>query len=104
MEWLSDFFGGFYYDLYNLAVDFAAWITVKMAVQWVEFKLFLLMFTWDVAKEVLLNVHFSELLSSSFNSLPPSVRGILLYLHFDKGLAILSQAFVTRFMLNMMGW
>ncbi|MGL5555012.1 MAG: DUF2523 family protein, partial [Aeromonas veronii] len=48
--------------------------------------------------------HFSELLSSSFNSLPPSVRGILLYLHFDKGLAILSQAFVTRFMLNMMGW
>lgn len=104
MEWLSDFFGGFYSDLYNLAVEFAAWIAVKMAVQWVEFKLFLLMFTWDVAKGVLLNVHFSELLSSSFNSLPPSVRGILLYLHFDKGLAILSQAFVTRFMLNMMGW
>ncbi|TNI90366.1 DUF2523 family protein [Aeromonas allosaccharophila] len=71
MEWLSDFFGGFYNDLYNLAVEFAAWIAVKMAVQWVEFKLFLLMFTWDVAKEVLLNIHFSELLSSSFNSLPP---------------------------------
>lgn len=104
MEWLSDFFGGFYNDLYDLAVQFAGWIVVKMAVQWVEFKLFLLSFTWDVAKEVLLNIHFSELLSSSFNSLPPSVRGILLYLHFDKGLAILSQAFVTRFMLNIMGW
>jgi len=28
----------------------------------------------------------------------------LLYLHLDKGLTILSQAFVTRFLLNMMGW
>ncbi|HAT04540.1 MAG TPA: accessory cholera enterotoxin, partial [Aeromonas salmonicida] len=74
------------------------------AVQWVEFKLFLLTFTWDVAKEILVNVHFSELLSSSFNSLPPTMKGILLYIHLDKGLTILTQAFVTRFMLNMMGW
>jgi hypothetical protein len=57
-----------------------------------------------VAKEVLLNIEFSAMLSSSFNLLPPGLRGILLYLHFDKGLTILSQAFVTRFMLNMMGW
>ncbi|MFQ1831221.1 DUF2523 family protein [Aeromonas veronii] len=85
MEWLGDFFGSFFNDIYQLAVQFAAWFAVRMAVQWVEFKLFLLTFTWDVAKEILLNIHFSELLSSSFNSLPPSVRGILLYLHFDTG-------------------
>ena len=104
MEWLSEFFGAFFNDIYNLTVQFSAWIVVRFALQWVEFKLFMLSFTWDVAKEVLLNIHFSELLSSSFNSLPPTVRGILLYLQFDKGLAILTQAFVTRFMLNMMGW
>ena len=32
------------------------------------------------------------------------MKGILLYIHLDKGLTILTQAFVTRFMLNMMGW
>ncbi|MGL5471748.1 MAG: DUF2523 family protein, partial [Shewanella sp.] len=73
MEWLGEFFNSFFNDIYQLAVQFAAWFAVRMAVQWVEFKLFLLTFTWDVAREVLLNIHFSELLSSSFNSLPPSV-------------------------------
>ena len=85
-------------------MQFGAWLAIRLAVQWVEFKLFLLTFTWDVAKEILVNVHFSELLSSSFNSLPPTMKGILLYIHLDKGLTILTQAFVTRFMLNMMGW
>lgn len=104
MDWLSDFFNGFFNDLYQLTVQFSAWIVLKMVIQWVEFKLFILDFTWKVAQELLMNVHFSELLAQSFNSLPSNVRGILLYLHFDKGLVILSQAFVTRFMLNMMGW
>jgi hypothetical protein len=104
MEWLSEFFGAFFNDIYNLAVQFSAWIVVRLALQWVEFKLFMLNFTWDVAKQVLLNIEFSAMLSSSFNLLPTELRGMLLYLHFDKGLAILSQAFVTRFMLNMMGW
>ncbi|HBL02210.1 MULTISPECIES: DUF2523 family protein [Aeromonas] len=104
MEWLGEFFNSFFADIYQLAVQFGAWLAIRLAVQWVEFKLFLLTFTWDVAKEILVNVHFSELLSSSFNSLPPTMKGILLYIHLDKGLTILTQAFVTRFMLNMMGW
>lgn len=104
MEWLGGFFNSFFADIYQLAVEFGAWLAIRMAVQWVEFKVFLLTFTWDVAREILVNVHFSELLSSSFNSLPPTMRGILLYIHLDKGLTILTQAFVTRFILNMMGW
>ncbi|MFB2908205.1 hypothetical protein ACE1BH_25410 [Aeromonas jandaei] len=51
MEWLGDFFSSFFNDIYQLAVQFAAWFAVRMAVQWVEFKLFLLAFTWDVARE-----------------------------------------------------
>ncbi|HDZ8834409.1 TPA: DUF2523 domain-containing protein [Aeromonas dhakensis] len=104
MEWMSDFFNGFFNDIYQLAVQFAAWITVKLAIQWVEFKIFLLTFSWDVAKQILINLQFSDLLSASFNNLPSQMRGILLYLHVDKGLSILTQAFVTRFLLNMLGW
>ncbi|MDQ1886697.1 DUF2523 family protein [Aeromonas salmonicida] len=104
MEWLGEVFNSFFADIYQLAVEFGAWLAIRMAVQWVEFKVFLLTFTWDVAREILVNVHFSELLSSSFNSLPPTMRGILLYIHLDKGLTILTQAFVTRFMLTVMGW
>ncbi|HEA3202718.1 DUF2523 family protein [Aeromonas veronii] len=104
MEWLGEFFNSFFNDIYQLAVQFGAWLAVKMIVSWVEFKLFLLTFSWDVAKQILVNIHFSELISQSFNSLPADMRGILLYLHLDKGLTILSQAFVTRFLLNMMGW
>lgn len=104
MEWLGDFFGSFFNDLYLMMVQFGAWLAVKLVISWVEFKLFLLTFSWDVAKQILVNIHFSELIASSFNALPANMRGMLLYLHLDKGLAILSQAFVTRFMLNMMGW
>ncbi|MBV7597899.1 MULTISPECIES: DUF2523 family protein [Aeromonas] len=104
MEWLGDLFNGLFNDIYNLAVQVTAWIVVKMAIQWVEFKLFMLMFSWDVAREILINLQFSDLISTSFNNLPESVRDILLYLHFDKGLSVMTQAFVTRFMLNIFGW
>lgn len=104
MEWLSGLFGGLFDDIYRLAVDVTAWITVKFAIQWVEFKLFMLLFSWDVAKEILINLQFSDLISASFNNLPDSVREILLFLHFDKGLSVITQAFVTRFMLNIFGW
>ncbi|MDU7311267.1 MULTISPECIES: DUF2523 family protein [Aeromonas] len=104
MEWLGDLFGGLFNDIYNLAVQVTAWISVKLAIQWVEFKLFMLMFSWDVAREILINLQFSDLISQSFNNLPASVRDILLYLHFDKGLSVITQAFVTRFLLNMFGW
>lgn len=104
MDWLGDLFGGLFNDIYNLAVQVTAWISVKLAIQWVEFKLFMLMFSWDVAREILINLQFSDMISSSFNSLPASVRDILLYLHFDKGLSVITQAFVTRFILNIFGW
>lgn len=104
MEWLGDLFSGLFNDIYNLAVQVTAWISVKLAIQWVELKLFMLMFSWDVAREILINLQFSDLISQSFNNLPASVRDILLYLHFDKGLSVITQAFVTRFLLNMFGW
>ena len=104
MEWLGDLFSGLFNDIYNLAVQVTAWISVKLAIQWVEFKLFMLMFSWDVAREILINLQFSDLISQSFNNLPASVRDIFLYLHFDKGLSVITQAFVTRFLLNMFGW
>lgn len=104
MEWLSDLFGGLFNDIYNLAVQVTAWFAVKLAIQWVEFKLFMLMFSWDVAREILINLQFSDLISQSFNNLPNDVRDILLYLHLDKGLSVITQAFVTRLLLNIMGW
>ncbi|HEH9441902.1 TPA: DUF2523 domain-containing protein [Aeromonas sobria] len=104
MEWLGEFFNSFFNDIYQLLVQFGGWLVVRLVISWVEFKLFMLTFSWDVAKQILVNIHFSELMSSAFNALPDNMRSVLLYLHIDKGLAILSQAFVTRFMLNMMGW
>lgn len=104
MEWLGDLFSGLFNDIYNLAVQVTAWIAVKLAIQWVEFKLFMLMFSWDVAREILINLQFSDLISQSFNNLPSDVRDILLYLHLDKGLSVITQAFVTRLLLNVMGW
>ncbi|MFQ2047843.1 DUF2523 family protein [Aeromonas veronii] len=104
MEWLGEFFNSFFNDIYQLAVQFGAWLAIRMAVQWVEFKLFMLTFTWDIAKQILVNVHFSEMISQSFNALPADFRSMLLFIHLDKGLAILTQAFVTRFLLNIMGW
>ncbi|MGY3943735.1 DUF2523 family protein [Aeromonas tecta] len=104
MEWLGDLFSGLFNDIYNLAVQVTAWFAVKLAIQWVEFKLFMLMFSWDVAREILINLQFSDLISQSFNNLPNDVRDILLYLHLDKGLSVITQAFVTRLLLNIMGW
>ena len=36
MEWLGEFFNSFFNDIYQLAVQFGAWLAIRMAVQWVE--------------------------------------------------------------------
>lgn len=104
MEWLGYFFYDFFNDIYLMFVQLSAWIVIKFSISWLNFKIFMLNFSWDVAKEILINIQFSDLISNSFNSLPPMMKGILIYIHFDKGLSIMTQAFVTRLLLNIMGW
>ena len=40
MEWLGEFFNSFFNDIYQLAVQFGAWLAVKMIVSWLSLSCF----------------------------------------------------------------
>lgn len=35
MEWLGEFFNSFFSDIYQLLVQFGAWLSIKLIISWV---------------------------------------------------------------------
>jgi len=77
-------------EYYTLAV-----ITVKL--QTIEF-------AYLVAKQIATDINISAYLVSSISQMPSGVRWALQELGFANGLNLLINAYITRFVMNIMGW
>ncbi|ASI23393.1 TPA: DUF2523 domain-containing protein [Aeromonas salmonicida] len=77
-------------EYYSLAV-----ITVKL--QTIEF-------AYLVAKQIATDINISAYLVSSISQMPSGVRWALQELGFANGLNLLINAYITRFVMNIMGW
>lgn len=77
-------------EYYSLAV-----ITVKL--QTIEF-------AYLVAKQIATDINISAYLASSISQMPSGVRWALQELGFANGLNLLINAYITRFVMNVMGW
>lgn len=103
MEWLSDFFSGFTSDIASFFSQLAQWCMYTAVTQYIEFKIWFIQTAWAAAKDVLVAYDFSSLISMGFNYLPDDVRSYLISLDVPEGLTVVSQAFVTRFIMNRFG-
>ena len=83
---------------------FAAWGIEFYALCVISAKLEMLKFAYLVAKQITTDINLSGYLLSSLSQLPAGVRWALDQLGFVNGLNLIVNAYITRFVLNFMGW
>ena len=83
---------------------FTAWGIEFYTLCVITAKLEMLKFAYLVAKQITTDINLSGYLLASISQLPPGVKWALEQLNFVNGLNLIINAYVTRFVLNFMGW
>lgn len=86
--------------IYDILVWFAANLIELTTVEVLEFKLWVMGFAWDVAQQIVTDLHVSEYLSSAWASLDPEVAGLLSILRVPDALLVVLSGYITRFVLR----
>ncbi|MDU4190655.1 MAG: DUF2523 family protein [Aeromonas sp.] len=83
---------------------FTAWGIEFYTLCVITAKLEMLKFAYLVAKQITTDINLSGYLLSSLSQLPSGVRWALEKINFVNGLNLIINAYITRFVLNFLGW
>jgi hypothetical protein len=90
-------------DLYSVLTKFVAWaIQWWMVLVW-KAKLALLIFSWDVAQQMMQNLHISELLTTAWGGLDSQVSGFLAFFRIPEAFNMIISASITKFVFKLLG-
>lgn len=97
---VSDFHQSGIYQFFKQV--FAQFI-IYSTVAYIEFKIFMLGFAYDVAKEILNQLSFSTLLSQAWGSIDSNTAHLLGFFKIPEAINIVLSAKVTKFVLKFIG-
>ncbi|HHQ4806777.1 MULTISPECIES: DUF2523 family protein [Aeromonas] len=83
---------------------FVAWGVEYYTLAMLTAKLHMIKFAYLVAKQIATDINISAYLLSSISQMPEGVRWALQELGFANGLNLLINVYITRFVMNIMGW
>ena len=95
-EFLIELFNALLSSLYDLLVSITAYLIIGA----MKTSIVMIMFSWDVAKQILIDLNVSQTIAASWNQLDPSTRAVFVYLRIPEVLNIILTARVTRFVLS----
>ncbi len=88
---------GIFHRLVAWGIEFYTLAVITAKLQMIEF-------AYLVAKQIATDINISGYLLSSISQLPSGVRWALQQLEFANGLNLLINVYITRFVMNVMGW
>jgi hypothetical protein len=100
-QFIVDFFDKDIYPLITKTV--AEWIKASL-IQTIEFKIWALGFSWDVAKDLLISLNISPLIASAWSSLDSKLLQFLTFFRIPDGINLLLTAWATRFVYRFIGF
>lgn len=110
MEFLNEIMVGFQsiYDWLTVGIyDFSdSWFTeaaVWAATVYLKIKITMLVFAWGVAGTLIDSLAISELLNIAFAALDSRVLQLLTYFKIIDGINLILNAYLTRYLMNMVG-
>ena len=74
-----------------------------MIIAKIKFMTFMIVFTWDVAENIIANIGISDHINSAWSSLDSNLLSTLTFFRLPECLSIVLQAFVTKFSLKALG-
>jgi hypothetical protein len=111
MEFLQSIFDGvtFFVDFLYVGIyefieevmqELVAWLVIAK----LQTMLFLMEFSWGVAKQILINLNIGDYIQEGFSNLDPVLMGYLNFFRVPESLNLIVQAIATRVTLKVMGW
>lgn len=83
---------------------FVAWGVEYYTLAMLTAKLHMIKFAYLVAKQIATDINIAAYLSSAITMLPSGVRWALQELGFANALNLLINVYITRFVMNVLGW
>jgi hypothetical protein len=91
---------GIYEFIEEVMQELVAWLVIAK----LQTMLFLMEFSWGVAKQILINLNIGSYIQQGFTSLDPVLMGYLNFFRVPESLNLIVQAIATRVTLKVMGW
>lgn len=89
--------------IYDFVTEAFAWIIIKVMIFKIESQLFLMVYAWDVAKEILIQLNISQEIKSALSALPTQTVEHLNFFNIINGINLIINAFMTRFVMRFIG-
>ncbi len=93
-----------YTGIYDFLTEWTAYFIIKATIASIDFKLFMIRFAWDTAKQILQQLNISNAINNAFSSLDSNVVMVLSFLHVPETINLILMALVTKFVLRFLGF
>jgi len=100
---INEFLEFFRFGIYDFVTKAFAAFLIWSTVEYINFKIYIIGFAWDVAQSILSQLNISSALSAAWSSLDSSIASFATLLDIPEAINIIISARVTRFVLNFMG-
>ncbi len=98
---MIEFFDSIYQFLtvgiYDLLVEFTSYILINLTISLIELKIFLLQFSWDIAKEILSTFDLSSKIQEGLDTVPTAERQLIYFFRLPEVISNLMAGLVGRF-------
>ncbi len=89
--------------IYDFATETWAWVIIKVMIFKIESQLFMMVFAWDIAKDIVNQLNISQEIKSALSALPAQTVEHLNFFNIINGINLIINAFMTRFVMRFMG-
>jgi accessory cholera enterotoxin len=93
-----------YTGIYDFLTEWTAYAIIKSTIAYIDFKIFIIRFAWDRAKQILQQLNLSNAINNAFSSLDGNVFTVLSFLHVPETINLILMALVTKFVLRFLGF
>ncbi len=66
--------------LYDWLIDGFTWLVIKLGIMWIESKIFVIQFFWEMSQKVIDMFTIYPLIQQAIDMLPPQYSGFLFFL------------------------
>ncbi len=91
---------GVYEFVEEVLQELVAWMVIAK----LQGMLFMMEFSWGVAKQIMINLNIGDYIQTGFNGLDPVLMGYLNFFRVPESINLIVQAIATRLTLKVMGW
>jgi hypothetical protein len=93
-------YSGIYEFVEEVMQELVAWMVIAK----LQGMLFMMEFSWGVAKQIMINLNIGDYIQTGFNGLDPVLMGYLNFFRVPESINLIVQAIATRVTLKVMGW